>query len=269
MKNGGCQTTYFFIFIHDPSRWKRRWLWFTKVTHVLQWMCSTLLLFLFERMVLSPLVIFSLHPLKYRVYCSGIHLQHDPAQKVLMLYKDRSWLDRSVLVVTVYLGQSNLTLSDVVMSLSMVWDTRRKRMGGWLVSSWNFPVQNKNNKSSSRKVSQLEVGISILFILFTNELPESQLHLSLVRWVASHEFCFDFHIFQFQIKDLLLQGLLKPGASFLIWAQVRNREAESEAQHWCIYSQWYVTVTGSVTVIQKNLSEGFMLLIEFEEMFRL
>lgn len=160
MKNGGHQTTYLFIFVHDPSRWKRRWLWFTKVTHVLQWMCSTLLLFLFERMVLSPLVIFSLRPLKYRVHCSGIHLQHDPAQTGSTLCKDRSWLDRSVLVVSrVYLGQSNLTLSDVVMSPSMVWDTRRKRTGGWLVSSWNFPVQNNNKKSSSRRVSQLEVGV--------------------------------------------------------------------------------------------------------------
>lgn len=149
MKNGGRQITCLFIFIHDSSGWKRRWLWFTKVTHVLQWMRSTLLLFLFEWMVLSPLVIFSLHPLKYRVHCSGIHLKHDPAQTGWTLYEDGSWLHRSVLVVSrVYLGQSNLTLSDDVMSPSMVWDTRRKRMGGWLVSSWNFPVPNKNNKSS-------------------------------------------------------------------------------------------------------------------------
>lgn len=149
----------------------------------------------------------------------------------------------------------------------MVWDTRRKRTAAWWFSSWNFPVQNKNHGSRSRWVSQVEV--LVLLGLFTNELPEGHLHLSLVWGVASHEFCFDFHIFQFQIKDLLLQGLLEPGAPFLIWAQVRNREAESEVQHRRIYSQRYVTVAGSVTVIQKNLCEGFMLWNQFEDRFRL
>lgn len=141
--------------------------------------------------------------------------------------------------------------------------------GGWVITlllKLSCPTQ-KQQKQFKFHSWKVEFSTSLRWP--TNELPECELQFSLIRWVASHEFCFDFQIFQFQIEDLLLQGLLKPGAPLLIWAQVRNREAESEAEHWSLYSQRHVTVAGSVTVIQKNLREGLMLWIEFEETFRL
>lgn len=38
------------------------------------------------------------------------------------------------------LGQSNLTLSDIARSPSMLLDTLRNLVAGWSGSSWNLPV---------------------------------------------------------------------------------------------------------------------------------
>jgi len=96
-ERGRSAMTYLFILIHDPSWWKGWWLWFPKVTHILQWMGSPFLFFLFKGMVLSPFVIFSRHPLKYWVDGSGVHLQHNPAHRdPTSLKGSLEWTERFV-----------------------------------------------------------------------------------------------------------------------------------------------------------------------------
>lgn len=87
--------THLFILIHDPTRRKGRWLWFPKVTHILQWMSGPFLLFFFQGMVFSPLVVFSCHTLKDWVDSGGVHLQHNPGQSNLIWLKDTAdWTDQ-------------------------------------------------------------------------------------------------------------------------------------------------------------------------------
>lgn len=93
----------------------------------------------------------------------------------------------------------------------------------------------------------------------TNKLPEGELHLGLVGRAATHELRFHFQVLQLQIENLLLQGLLEPGAPLLVRAQVGDGEADGETQHGCADRQRHVAVGGSVAVVKKHLCEGLVL----------
>lgn len=97
------------------------------------------------------------------------------------------------------------------------------------------------------------------FGLHTNKFPEGELHFCLFRRATAHELCFHLYIFQLQMENFLLQGLLEPRAPLLIWAQVRDGEPDRKAQHWGTDSQRYMTVGGSVAIIKENLRKGLML----------
>lgn len=97
----------------------------------------------------------------------------------------------------------------------------------------------------------------------TNKLSEGEFHFGLVRRAATHELCFHFQVFQVQIENFLLQGLLEPRTPLLIWAQVRDGEADCKAQHWGTDCQRYMTVGGSMAVIEENLCKGLVLWNEF------
>lgn len=159
-----------------------------------------------------------------------------------------------------YLGQSNFTLSDVVMSPSMLWDTLRKLTAGWFGSSWNFPVPKTEKRSSARSCFVIrKYSSGDISKLHTSEFLERELHFRLVRWTTTRELSFYFHFLQLQMKYFFLQGLLEPGASLLIWTKVGNGEADRDAQHRGVNGQWHVAVGGCVGVVKKNLCEGFVL----------
>lgn len=93
----------------------------------------------------------------------------------------------------------------------------------------------------------------------TNKLPEGELHLGLVGRAATHELRFHLQVLQLQVENLLLQGLLEPGASLLVRAQVRDGEADGKTQHGCADCQRHVAVGGSVAVVKEHLCEGLVL----------
>lgn len=137
--------------------------------------------------------------------------------------------------------------------------------GSWLI--WlllEFPYWNTEKKSSWFKSSSMceiikKTLLKVWFGWHTNKVPESELHLGLVRRTSTRELCFNFQVFKLQVQHFLLQGLLEPRAPLLIWTQVRDGESNCEAQHWSTDSQWYVTVGRSVAVIKENFCKGLVL----------
>lgn len=145
----------------------------------------------------------------------------------------------------------------------MVWDTLRNRAAGWSGSSWNFPAQSKKNKEQLKDKFSAKARYYYMSYTHTNKLSEGEFHFGLVRRAATHELCFHFQVFQVQIENFLLQGLLEPRTPLLIWAQVRDGEADCKAQHWGTDCQRYMTVGGSMAVIEENLCKGLVLWNEF------
>lgn len=115
-------------------------------------------------------------------------------------------------------------------------------------------------------------SMSLLDCLFlgshTNKFSEGELHFCLFRSATAHELCFYFYIFELQMENFLLQGLLEPRAPLLIWAQVRNGETDCKAQDWGTDSQRYMTVGRSVAIIKENLCKGLMLWNELKYIIR-
>lgn len=120
-------------------------------------------------------------------------------------------------------------------------------------------MQTKNKKVVQLQFVQYKSKSSENFRAHTNKLPESELHFGLVGTAATHELRLHFQVFQLQGKYFLLQGLLKPRAPLLIWTQVRDGEADGEAQQRGVDSQRHMAVRGSMAVIKENLCEGLML----------